>query len=118
MSRDEQERLRDIKDAIVAIRRHLAQTDETATAKENPLLHDALLFQFVVIGEAVKHLASETRKSAPEIPWIDIAGLRDLIAHEYFRIDIHRVLEIVENDLPPLEQAIDHLLSTVGLVDR
>lgn len=33
----------------------------------------------------------------------DIAGLRDLIAHEYFRIDIHRVLEIVERDLPPLK---------------
>jgi uncharacterized protein with HEPN domain len=56
MSRDEQERLRDIKDAIVAIREHLAHAGETAADKENPLLHDALLFQFVVIGEAVKHL--------------------------------------------------------------
>jgi len=65
---------------------------------------------FVVIGEAVKHLAPETRGSAPEIPWADIAGLRDLIAHEYFRIDIHRVLEIVERDLPPLEQAISRLI--------
>lgn len=49
MSRDEQERLRDIKDAIAAIRRHLEQAGETAAAKEDPLLHDALLFQFVVI---------------------------------------------------------------------
>jgi uncharacterized protein with HEPN domain len=57
MSRDEQERLRDIKDAIVAIRQHLENTGETSSAKEDPLLHDALLFQFVVIGEAVKHLA-------------------------------------------------------------
>jgi uncharacterized protein with HEPN domain len=110
MSRDEQERLRDIKDATIAIREHLASAGEMTTAKEDPLLHDALLFQFVVIGEAVKHLASETREAAPEIPWTDIAGLRDLIAHEYFRIDIHRVLEIVERDLPPLEQAIDGLL--------
>jgi len=37
--------------------------------------------------------------------------LRDLIAHEYFRIDIHRVLEIVERDLPPLDSAIDQLLA-------
>lgn len=110
MSRDEQERLRDIQDAIAAIRRHLEQTAETTAAKEDPLLHDALLFQFVVIGEAVKNLTPETRESAPEIPWTDIAGLRDLIAHEYFRIDIHRVLEIVERDLPPLEQAINDLL--------
>lgn len=110
MSRDELERLRDIKDAITAIREHLANAGETSAAKEAPLLHDALLFQFVVIGEAVKHLAPETRESTPEIPWTDIAGLRDLIAHEYFRIDIHRVLEIVDRDLPALEQAIDHML--------
>lgn len=111
MSRNEKERLRDIKDAIAAIRQHLEQAGETSAAKEDPLLHDALLFQFVVIGEAVKNLTPETRESAPEIPWADIAGLRDLIAHEYFRIDIHRVLEIVERDLPPLEQAIDGLLN-------
>jgi uncharacterized protein with HEPN domain len=110
MSRDEKERLRDIKDAINAIRDHLASAGETSAAKEDPLLHDALLFQFVVIGEAVKHLAPKTRESAPEIPWTDIASLRDLIAHEYFRIDIHRVLEIVERDLPPLEQAINRAL--------
>ncbi len=105
MSRDEQERLRDIKDAIATIRRHLTNADATAASYEDPLLHDALLFQFVVIGEAVKHLTLETREAAPEIPWNDLAGLRDLIAHEYFRIDIHRVLEIVKRDLPPLEQA-------------
>lgn len=110
MSRDERERLRDIQNAIAAIREHLKQAGETSAAKEDPLLHDALLFQFVVIGEAVKNLSSETRESTPEIPWTDIAGLRDLIAHEYFRIDIHRVLEIVERDLPPLEGAIDELL--------
>jgi uncharacterized protein with HEPN domain len=111
MSRDEQERLRDIQDAIAAIRAHLKQAGETTAAEGGLLLHDALLFQFVVIGEAVKNLSTETRESAPEIPWTDIAGLRDLIAHEYFRIDVHRVLEIVERDLPPLEQAIDGLLN-------
>lgn len=110
MSRDERQRLYDIRDAIVAIRQHLDQASENATAKESRLLHDALLFQFVVIGEAVKHLAPATRESAPEIPWTDIAGLRDLIAHEYFRIDIHRVLQIVERDIPPLEQTVDRLL--------
>jgi len=111
MSRDEQDRLRDIQDAITAIHKHLEQAGETTAAREDPLLHDALLFQFVVIGEAVKHLSPETRESTPEIPWADIAGLRDLIAHEYFRIDIHRVLEIVERDLPLLEQAISRMLN-------
>jgi uncharacterized protein with HEPN domain len=109
MSRDEQERVRDIQDAIAAIREHLAKAGEAPAAKKDSLLHDALLFQFVVIGEAVKHLEPETREAAPEIPWADIAGLRDLIAHEYFRIDIDRLLEIVERDLPPLERAISQM---------
>ena len=58
----------------------------------------------------MKNLTPETRESEPQIPWTDITGLRDLIAHEYFRIEIDRVLAIVERDLPPLEQAIDRLL--------
>ncbi len=110
MSRGERERLRDIKDAILAIREHLTQAGKDPAATHATLLHDALLFQFVVIGEAVKHLAPETQESAPEIPWADIAGLRDLIAHEYFRIETQRVLDIVERDLPALERAIERLL--------
>lgn len=115
MSRDESERLRDIKDAIVAIRRHLEAARGEPSDEEAALLHDALLYQFVVIGEAVKHLAAETRESTPEIPWADVAGLRDLITHEYFRIEIERVLEIVERDLPPLEKAIDRVLGDHGV---
>lgn len=114
MTRDERERLRDIKDAIAAIKTHLERVNTSEPEMDDPLLHDALLFQFVVIGEAVKHLAPETRESTPEIPWSDIAGLRDLIAHEYFRIDIHRVLDIVARDLPPLEKTIDSLLELMA----
>lgn len=110
MSRDERERLQDIRDAILAIREHLSRVGDEPTDARTTLLHDALLFQFVVIGEAVKNLAPETRASAPEIPWEDVAGLRDLIAHEYFRIEIERVLEVVERDLSALQQAIDRLL--------
>lgn len=70
-----------------------------------------LLFQFVVLGEAVKNLSDETRPSAPEVPWASVAGLRDLITHEYFRIEMSRIIEIVERDVPPLRQAIDRLLA-------
>ena len=63
MTRDESDRLRDIKDAIVTIREHLARAEEDPHAKDAALLHDALLFQFVVIGEAVKHLGKDTRSA-------------------------------------------------------
>ena len=65
MTRDESDRLRDIKDATVTICGHLVRAGEDPHAKDAALLHDALLFQFVVIGEAVKHLAQDTRSSAP-----------------------------------------------------
>ena len=110
MSRTEQDRLRDIQEATRAIRSHLATLTDR-DGHDSDLLRDALLFQFVVIGEAVKNLSVETRLAAPEIPWTDIAGLRDLIAHEYFRIDIDRVLAILDHDLPPLEAAIATLLA-------
>lgn len=111
MIRDEHERLRDIKDAIAAITSHLSAAEvQHASGATTDWLHDALLFQFVVIGEAVKNLDPGTRTAQPHIAWADIAGLRDLIAHEYFRIEMDRILAIVERDLPLLERAIDQLL--------
>lgn len=109
MSRDKRQRLRDLKDAIVAIREHLPAEVATRPARTQRCSTTRSCF---VIGEAVKNLTAQTREAAPEIPWADIAGLRDLIAHEYFRIEMARVLEIVERDLPALDQAIGRLLDT------
>lgn len=111
MSRREIDRLNDIRDAIVAINRHIADAVGETSVRGQALLHDALMYQFVVIGEAVKNLDVETRAMAPEIPWAQIAGLRDMIAHEYFRIEIDRILEIVEAQLPQLEIEIDRMIS-------
>jgi uncharacterized protein with HEPN domain len=110
VSRDEAERLRDIRDAIAAIHAHLGRLRADSTEDERILVHDALLYQFVVISEAAKNLSVATRESTPEIPWEDVAGLRDLIAHEYFRIEMDRVIRVVERDLPPLQHAIERLL--------
>ncbi|HZC29896.1 MAG TPA: HepT-like ribonuclease domain-containing protein, partial [Gaiellaceae bacterium] len=62
----------------------------------------------------VKNLDGATRGAAPDVAWDDIAGLRDLIAHEYFRIDIERILAIVNRDLPALGAAVDRLLAGDG----
>lgn len=111
MSRAEHERLRDIAHATATIKAHVERARREPSLTAGPLLHDALLYEFVVIGEAVKHLSDETRAQAQEVPWQDVAGLRDLIAHEYFHIEMKRILEIVERHLPALEQAINQLLA-------
>ncbi|HKT43377.1 MAG TPA: HepT-like ribonuclease domain-containing protein [Gaiellaceae bacterium] len=103
MTRTESERLADIAEAIAAIHDHLEGQEAEG------VLRDALLYRFVVIGEAVKHLSPETQASAPDVQWAAVARLRDLIAHEYFRIDMDVILKLVEEDLPALEAAVTRL---------
>lgn len=84
MSRPEDLRLRDILAAISTIHEHLAGGEfERKTS-------DAVLYNLVVIGEAAARIGEEARARAPEIPWASIVGLRNLVTHEYFRVDPRR----------------------------
>lgn len=105
MTRVERDRLLDIREALDRIAGHVSHDPV-----DEELLHDALVYQLLVIGEAVKHLDTEVRRRAPGVPWAKIAGLRDVIAHAYFRIDLVRIREIVDVELPALDAAIDELL--------
>jgi uncharacterized protein with HEPN domain len=92
--------LNDVADAIAAIRAHAKRrTDER-------LRRDAMLYNLMILGEAVKGLSDETKARRPEVPWREIAGLRDLLAHEYYRIELSVIEDIVERDLTPLAAAI------------
>jgi uncharacterized protein with HEPN domain len=104
VTRTESERLSDIAEAIAAIHEHLLDAHGAGS-----VLLDALLYRFVVIGEAVKHLSPETLAAAPDVQWAAVARLRDLIAHEYFRIEMDLILKIVADDLPALETAVARL---------
>lgn len=100
MKRADRDRLDDIADAITAIRAHSKRrTDER-------LRRDAVLYNLMVLGEAVKGLSDEMKARRPEIPWREIAGLRDLLAHEYYQIEIGVIDDIVARDLAPLAAAI------------
>lgn len=104
MTRDDGDRLADIAEAIARIHRYLKAT------KGGDLQRDAILHNLLTIGEAVKALSDETRTREPSIPWRQIAGLRDVIAHEYFRIDLAEIRKVVNRDLTPLSAAVDRLL--------
>jgi uncharacterized protein with HEPN domain len=103
--RSDRDRLDDIAEALRAIRTHVAATSNVGER----LTRDAVLYNLLIIGEAVKALSEETKADRPEIPWREIAGLRDLLAHEYFRIDIGAIQQIIARDLGPLEKAVRHL---------
>jgi uncharacterized protein with HEPN domain len=111
VSRDAGARFADIIAAIERCRRyseHLDDQDELIAA----MAYDAILRNLAVIGEAVRSLPDEVKSAAPTTPWMSIAGLRNIVIHEYFRVDASLVGEIVREELEPLANAIAELITT------
>lgn len=103
MKRTDRDRLDDIAEAITAIRAHSRRrTDER-------LRRDAVLYNLMILGEAVKGISDEMKARRPKIPWREIAGLRDLLAHEYYQIEMRVIDDIVARDLAPLATAVAEL---------
>jgi uncharacterized protein with HEPN domain len=102
--RRDAERLLDIREAIAAIRSHLARGPLT-----DGLIFDAVRVRLIEIGEAVKRLPEELLDAAPELPWPEIARMRDRLAHRYFDTSHAIIQATVTRDLPALEQAVDRL---------
>jgi uncharacterized protein with HEPN domain len=66
----------------------------------------AVLHALQIIGEAASHLPTSIKQHYPEVPWADIAGMRNLIVHGYFIMDLEIVWKTVRQDLPPLRRTI------------
>lgn len=62
-------------------------------------MQDAVLRRLEIIGEAVKNIPKEIRARYPEIPWKNVAGMRDVLIHEYFGVNLRRVWKVVQEDI-------------------
>lgn len=106
--RDPTERLRDILEAIAAVERYL---DRGKSAFErDELLQGWFVRNLQIIGEAARALPEEIRAMAPEVPWPKIIGMRNVLVHGYFDIDVDLVWQAATRDLPLLRPAIEALL--------
>jgi len=105
VSRHDRQRLEDILAAIDAIRAHLTRGDLS-----DGLVFDAVRVRLIEIGEAVKALPAELLATEPDLPWAQIAGMRDRLAHRYFDTSHAILAATVERDLPELERATRALL--------
>lgn len=91
--------------SVDKIRRYTKGMDKL-TLKDNDLVLDAVVRNLEIIGEAVKKIPNEVRDSYPSIPWRNIAGLRDILIHEYFGININIIWDVLENKLGDLRETI------------
>jgi uncharacterized protein with HEPN domain len=99
VSRSDAERLEDIRAAIT---RCIAYRDHLDSAELGSMAYDAVLRNLAVIGEAVKSLPDDVKQDHPGTPWPAIAGLRNVVVHEYFRVNPEMIRDIVDNQLAPL----------------
>jgi uncharacterized protein with HEPN domain len=98
----------DIQESIEKIEEYTEGTTLEEFLK-NTQIQDAVLRRLEIIGEAVRNLPGDFKQEHSEIPWKMIAGMRNVVAHEYFGINVKRVWKTIEKDIPELKNKIKGL---------
>lgn len=78
--------------------------------KQSPAIQDQVLYRLMIIGEAVKNMPEAVRKQHAEIPWKAIAGMRDVLIHQYFGVDLDEVWLILTKRIPILKKQIQEII--------
>ena len=113
MEKDDTVYLQHVLDAINTVEEYLQDVNEEKF-KATRLLQDGAIRQIEIIGEAVRHISNDIRKTYPEIPWQDIAGMRDKLIHDYFGVDIEKVWDTTQQDLHVLKDQVIGILKAYG----
>ncbi len=109
MSRELRLFLEDMRHACEKVIRYAQPlTCEQFVAQEQ--VFDAVMRNLEIIGEAAKHIPSDIRSQYPAVDWRRIAGLRDVVIHEYFGVDIEIVWDVVTREVPALLEQLQRIL--------
>jgi uncharacterized protein with HEPN domain len=100
-----------IRDAIVQIESYTEGGREEFF--NNKMIQDAVIRNLEIIGEATKKLTPDLRDRHPEVPWSRIAGMRDVLIHDYFEVDLQIVWDVVQNRLPEFKRHIEALITEI-----
>ncbi len=110
--RSDLERIKDIQEAIANIEKY--SIHGKIEFFENELIATWIIHHLQIIGETVRSISDELKLNYPKTPWLKIADFRNLIVHEYFRVDLQIVWSIVENQLPQLKEQIETILQEMS----
>jgi uncharacterized protein with HEPN domain len=106
MKRDVRVYIADIIDAVAKIEEYMQGLAREDDFYANTQIQDAVIRRLEIIGEAVKNIPEEFRNKYPDIPWKQIAGMRDVLTHEYFGVNLKRALKVVKEDMVDLKAKI------------
>jgi uncharacterized protein with HEPN domain len=83
-----------------------------------PLIQDAVIRNFQVVGEAAKRVPEEYRMANPQIPWRGLAAFRDVLVHQYEGVDLAQVWQVIETELPKVKAGIAGILPPFDQLER
>jgi uncharacterized protein with HEPN domain len=101
--------LADISEAVSKILEYASEMDEEEFERD-VRTQDAIARRLEIIGEATKHIPKAFRDKYPDIPWRRMAGLRDVLIHGYFGIELEKVWVVIQDELPKLSSQLEELL--------